>query len=148
MSKAVEQVASGVPEEDAAKSLTWRDFERFCARLLRENGYSVRENLYLSRPRAQLDLVATGPLFVISLDCKRWRRTPSPSVLEGIALAQLARSRLLRRSLGNAKPILSGILSFSEPSGSIVDGVAVVPLRAVRSFLETVEAYRDFLVAV
>jgi hypothetical protein len=142
---ALRLIASGVPEEEAARSLTWKDFESFCAQLLRASGYTVTENLYLSHPRAQIDLVARGPLFVINLDCKHWKRAPSYSVLEGIALAQLRRSHLLRRRLNDSKPIVSGILSFSEPAGSFIEGVAVVPLRALRSFLETVESYYDVL---
>lgn len=142
---AVERIASGVPEEEAARSLTWKDFERFCAQLLRAGGYSVKEDVHLSRPRAQLDLVATGPLFTINLDCKHWKRTPSPSAMEGFARAQLRRSRLLRKVTPDPKPIVSAVLSFSDPEGGFVEGVAVVPVRAVRSFLETVESYPDRL---
>ena len=138
-------IVSGVPEEEAARSLTWKDFEGFCAQLLRASGYAVRENVCLSRPRAQVDLVATGPLFVINLDCKHWKRAPSRSALEGFALAQLRRSRLLRRSLDNPRPIISVILSFSEFAGSFVQGVAVVPLRTLGDFLETIESYSGLL---
>jgi hypothetical protein len=142
---ALDLIASGVPEEEAARTLTWKDFEGFCAQLLRASGYAVRENVYLSHPRAQIDLVATGPLFVISLDCKHWKRVPSRSALEGFALAQLRRSRLLRRSLDDPRPIISAILSFSESAGSFVQGAAVVPLRTFRNFLETVESYSSLL---
>ena len=142
---ALDLISSGVPEEDAARSLTWKDFEGFCAQLLRASGYAVRENVHLSRPRAQIDLVATGPLFAISLDCKHWKRVPSRSTLEGFALAQLRRSRLLRRSLDDPRPIISVILSFSESTGSFVQGVAIVPLRTLRNFLETVESYSSLL---
>ena len=142
---ALDLIASGMPEEEAARSLTWRDFEGFCAQLLRASGYSVRENVYLSRPRAQIDLVATGPLCVISLDCKHWKRAPSLSALEGFALAQLRRSRLLRKGLDDPRPIISVVLSFSESAGSFVEGVAVVPLRTLRNFLETVESYSELL---
>ncbi|MGP8124346.1 MAG: restriction endonuclease [Nitrososphaerales archaeon] len=138
-------IASGATEEEAASSLTWKDFEGFCAQLLRASGYIVRENVYLSHPRAQIDLVATGPLFVINLDCKHWKRAPSRSALEGFALAQLRRSRLLRRSLDDSRPIISAILSFSEPAGSFVEGVAVVPLRTLRNFMDTVESYSCLL---
>ncbi len=138
-------MASGVPEAEAASSLTWRDFEGFCAQLLRASGYTVRENVYLSRPRAQLDLVATGPLFVVNLDCKHWKRAPSLSALERFALAQLRRSRFLRRNLDDPRPIISAILSFSEPAGGFVQGVAIVPLRTLRNFLETVESYSGLL---
>lgn len=144
---ALYRVAAGVPEEEVAKSLDWRDFERFCAQLLRANGYSVEENVHLRRPRAQLDLVATGPFFVINLDCKHWKRAPSYAALRGFALAQLKRSRLLRQSMGGGKPIVSAILSFSESKGEFIEGVAVVPIRAVRSFLETVESYSEVLEA-
>lgn len=142
---ALDLIASGVPEEEAARFLTWKDFEGLCAQLLRASGYAVRENVCLSRPRAQIDLVAAGPLFVINLDCKHWKRAPSRSALEGFALAQLRRSRLLRRSLDDPKPIISAILSFSESAGSFVQGVAVIPLRALRNFLETVEPYSKLL---
>jgi hypothetical protein len=135
----------GVPEEEAARSLTWKDFEGFCAQLLRASGYAVRDNVYLSRPRAQVDLVAIGPHFVINLDCKHWKRAASHSALEDFALAQLGRSRLLRRRLDDPKPIISVILSLSESAGSFVEGVAVVPLRTLRDFLETVESYSQLL---
>lgn len=125
--------------------MTWKDFEGFCAQLLRASGYSVRENIYLSHPRSQIDLVATGPLFVISLDCKHWKRAPSRSVLEGFAMTQLRRSRFLRRTLHDKRPIISAILSLSEPAGSFVEGVAVVPLRTLRDFLDTVESYSSLL---
>ena len=142
---ALDLIASGVPEEEAARFLTWKDFEGFCAQLLRASGYAVRENVYLSHPRAQIDLVASGPLFVINLDCKRWKRAPSRSALEDFALAQLRRSRLLRRNMDDPRPIISVVLSLSESAGSFVEGVAVVPLRALRNFLETVESYSGSL---
>ena len=143
--RALELIASGAKEEEAARSLTWKDFEGFCAQLLRANGYAVRENVYLSHPRAQIDLVATGPLFVINLDCKHWKREPSRSALKVFALAQLRRSRLLRRTLYDQRPIISAILSFSEPAGSFIEGVAIVPLRTLRSFLDSVESYSGLL---
>jgi hypothetical protein len=142
---ALDLIASGIPEEEAARCLTWKDFERLCAQLLRVSGYAVKENVCLSRPRAQIDLVATGPLFIINLDCKHWKRAPSRSALEGFALAQLRRSRLLRRNLNDPKPIISAILSFSESQGDFVRGVALVPLRTLRDFLETVESYSKLL---
>ena len=142
---ALELIALGVPEEEAARSLTWKDFERFCAQLLRASGYAVMENVYLSSPRAQIDLVATGPLYIMNLDCKHWRRAPSPSALEGFATAQLRRSRLLRTRLDDSKPIISAILSFSELAGSFVNGVAIIPLRTLKDFLATVESYSELL---
>ena len=142
---ALDSMAEGLTEEEAARSLTWRDFERFCAELLRAAGYSVRENIYLKRPRAQLDLVGYGHLYIINLDCKRWKRAPSHSALEGFAAAQLRRSRLIRRSVDDPRPVVSAVLALAESEGSFVQGVAVVPLRAFDSFLTTLESYIEML---
>ena len=135
----------GRPPESVAAALTWRGFESFCSRLFMAAGYRVRENVILREPRAQIDMVAFGPSFLLSVDCKHWKRGHSPSVLSGFARERLRRSRLLRRDLADPRPILSAILSFSEPEGRFVDGVAVVPLRTLSSFLESVESYSEML---
>ena len=142
---ALKLMMSGATEEEVARRLTWKDFELFCAELLRAGGYTVRQNLVLSRPRAQIDLVASGPLFIISLDCKHWKRAPSYSALEKIARAQLWRGKLLRTGMKDPRPIVSAILAYSEPRERFVNGVAVVPIRALRNFMETVESYSDLL---
>ena len=112
---------------------------------MRAGGYDVRENVYMSRPRGQIDLVASGPIYTISMDCKHWKRAPSARSLESLARAQLRRSRLLRRSLDDPRPIVSAILSLSDPSERFVGGVAIVPLRVLRDFLDTVESYSSLL---
>jgi hypothetical protein len=62
-----------------------------------------------------------------------------------MAEKQLARSSLVRKSHPQAPPIASVILSFSAYQGAFVDGVAVVPIRALRSFLNSIDSYRDKL---
>ena len=142
---ALELMKSGAAEEDAARHLSWRDFEQFCAYLFKAGGYTVENNVLLSHPRAQIDLVAVGPIFVISLDCKHWKRAPSRSRLEEIAEAQLRRSKLLRARLRDSGPIVSAIVTYSEPQERFVNGVAVVPVRTLGNFIQTVESYPDLL---
>lgn len=133
----------GLPAKAVAGHLGWRDFESFCAALFRARGYDVRENLYLRKPRAQVDVVAIGPSRVVSVDCKHWRRDHGPSALSRIALAQKMRSQLLRKVIPGEKPILSVILSLSAPSGDFVDGVAVVPIGALRDFMDALDSVSD-----
>jgi len=135
----------GMPPEEASKSLGWQEFEWFCSKLFRAAGYSVKDDVHLTKPRAQIDIVATGPVYTLSVDCKHWRRAQSPSSLKDFAAKQLARSRMLRRKVPDARPVVSMILSFSASAGSFVDGVAIVPLRTLRSFLGSVESYSDLL---
>jgi hypothetical protein len=133
----------GLTPGTVARHLGWKDFEKFCALCFRARGYEVKENLTLTKPRAQIDLVAIGPSYAVCVDCKRWKKDHSPSVLRGFAAAQKRRSSLLRRVLRGQKPILSAILSLSAPTGDFVEGVAVIPIGALTGFLDSVESYFD-----
>ena len=132
---------TGAQPEEVSRLLSWKDFELLSAALLKASGYSVRENVVLTKPRAQLDIVATGTSLTLSVDCKHYRRSHSPSALEKFARDQLRRSELLRRKAQVRGSIASVILSMSEPEGRFVGGVAVVPIRTLRSFLNSVESY-------
>lgn len=131
----------GVTPGTVARNLDWKDFEKFCALIFRSRGYTVRENLTLKKPRAQIDVVAVGSSYVICADCKRWKRDHSPGALRSIALAQRRRSVLLRRNQKGQKPILSAILSLSASTGGFVEGVAVVPIGSLTGFLDSLESY-------
>ena len=131
--------------DEVSRLLGWQDFERLAGALLRSSGYEVRENVYLTRPRAQIDVVAAGPSMTLCVDCKHYRREQGPSALEKFALAQLKRSSLFRGGSDDPRPVASMILSMSEPAGKFVRGVAVVPVRTLRSFLNSLESYRELL---
>lgn len=131
--------------EEVSRLLSWQDFEKLAGGLLRAAGFQVRENVVLTKPRAQIDVVAYGTSMILSIDCKHYRREQGPSALTRFARAQLRRSALLRLKTGDSRPIASVILTVSEPEGKFVDGVAVVPARALRSFLTTLDSYRGLL---
>ena len=133
----------GLTPGTVTRHLGWKDFESFCAMVFRSRGFEVKENLTLTKPRAQIDLVAVGPSYVVCVDCKRWKRDHSPSVLKRFASAQKRRSSLLRKVVGEPKPILSAIISVSAARGDFVDGVAIIPIGALTGFLDSAEAYLD-----
>ena len=82
---------------------------------------------------------------VLSVDFKHYSRAPGPSSLARFATAQLKRSTLLRSRTSDPRPIASVILSMSEPEGRFIEGVAVVPVRTLRSFLTTFDSYTGML---
>lgn len=127
--------------EEVYRLLSWREFEGLAAALLRASGFEVREDVVLTKPRAQIDVVAYGTSLVLSVDCKHYRREQGPSSLAKAASAQLRRSSLLRRKSADPRPIASVILSMSQPEGRFLEGVAVVPIRTFRSFLTTLDSY-------
>ena len=133
----------GNQPEEVSRLLSWREFEKLAAALLRVGGFVVKENLTLTRPRAQIDAVAFGTSMILCVDCKHYRREPGPASLQKFATAQLRRSALLRKKTQDPRPIASVILSVSEPEGSFVEGVAVVPVRTLRSFLTSLDSYTE-----
>jgi len=137
----------GVPPEAVSALLSWKEFEAFCADLLRAAGYDVRENVRLRKPTAQIDIVATGTSRVLSVDCKHWKRGASSSVLTKVAEDQRKRNELLRRASPGSPPIVSVILTLAQQEDRFMAGAAVVPLFALRSFLSSVDEYAELLVS-
>jgi hypothetical protein len=131
--------------DEVSRMLSWQEFEALAGALLRASGFGVKENLVLTKPRAQIDLVAHGPSLTLSVDCKHYRREQGPSSLAAFAKAQLRRSSLLRKGNDDPRPIASVILTMSDPEGRFVEGVAVVPVRTLRSFLTGLDSYLTML---
>jgi Holliday junction resolvase-like predicted endonuclease len=137
----------GVTTEEVSSLLSWKEFESFCANLLRAAGYEVREDVQLRKPRAQIDLVAFGPSLVLSVDCKHWKKEASASPLAKVAQDQHRRNAQLKKALSGSKPIVSVILMLSHQGERFVGGAAVVPLHTLRSFLGSVEGYLDLMIS-
>lgn len=145
---AVTLVSIGVDPETVSKALSWRDFESFCADIVRAEGYEARENVTLTKPRAQIDVIARSDSFVITMDCKHWSRL-GPSALRTIARAQLRRSRLVREQKGTGRlPIASAVLTLFDHKVRFAEGVAIVPVMALRSFLQSLESVTGMLEVV
>lgn len=130
--------------EQVSRLLSWREFEHLAASLFRAAGFEVMENVFLTRPRAQIDVVASGASLVLCVDCKHYRKEQGPAVLDRFALAQLRRSDYFKKSTQDSRPVASVILSMSEPEGKFVRGVAIVPVRTLRSFLNSLDSYVGF----
>ena len=136
---------TGADPDEISRLLSWQEFEHLSAALLRVSGYTVRENVVLTKPRAQLDIVATGQSIILSVDCKHYRKGHGPSALQKFAMDQLRRSDLLRKRTIDHRLIASVVLSLSEPEGRFVHGVAIVPIRTLRTFLADLESFTGLL---
>ena len=137
--------AWGEDIERVSKSLTWRDFERFCSGILRARGYSVRQNIYLKKPRAQVDVFGISDGISIAVDCKHWVRAAGYSSLVRQVEAQKSRAARLRESLDRIGPIASVILVLVDQGARFVAGGAIVPVFAFGDFLDNVDSYRSQL---
>src|SRR3989442_11586877 len=67
-------VSLGVSSETVSRMLPCGDFESFCADIALAQGYQVRKNVTLRKPRAQIDFVARSETVIASMDRSEERR--------------------------------------------------------------------------
>ena len=145
---ALSLVSLGVNSETVSRMLPWGDFESFCADIAIAQGYQVKKNVTLRNPRVQIDFVARSESVIASMDCKHWSRL-GPSAVRALALAQLRRSRLLRRTLKTERlPIVSAIITLFDSRERFAEGVAVVPVSVLPNFLQDLEGLTEMLEVV
>ena len=146
--RALAACKQGIPPESVSRLLDWKEFEAFCADLLRAYGYRVTENVQLKRPRAQIDIFARSSPIALAVDCKHTRRPAGPSAVSTWVLAQIRRAELLRLHVKDSSPIASAILVLNDGQVRFASGGAVVPVFALRSFADHVLDYSEFLTLV
>lgn len=129
----------------AARSLSWRDFEDFCAMVIAASGYRVRRNVRLRKPTRQIDIVAESSSLVLAIDCKNWRKGIGPASLEPAALAQTERTRMLleKATAAQGTAYLPVLLTVLDNQVRVLDGVPVVPLHGLKEFLASVSPFED-----
>ncbi|MDA4122336.1 MAG: restriction endonuclease [Thaumarchaeota archaeon] len=131
----------GHDSQKVAALLEWNEFEDLCAKLFSSAGYRVKRNVVLTKPRKQIDLLATSSLLSLSVDCKHYSTHVGYGTLARFAEEQVERTKLYKRKRDHAGPILPLILTLIEAGTTVVDGVPVVPILKLKSFLESVSPY-------
>ena len=123
---------------EVSKDLHWRDFEAFASALLSETGYIVTRNLFLTKPRAELDIIATYAKRALAIDCKHWKYS-SPAKL----LIAIRTQRERAKRYGNSKyamnagisETLPALLTLYDDGVHVIEGSPIVPVSRFDSFL-------------
>jgi len=140
-------IRKGHDAEKVSRSLKWQEFEEFAAKQLIENGYRVLKHLLFKSKagRREIDLLAWNDNFILAVDCKHWSRRLSPSRVQAAASAQTERTRLLAEqpevleqhglNVTETRHILPVIVTLAESEQRITDGVPIVPIMKLPSFI-------------
>ena len=144
----------GAPESLVARSLDWRDFERFTAKALEEAGFQVYRNLRLTWPKGfEVDVLGLDKPAHLGLvvDCKHWNpRSTPPSRLRQAAIRHRERVERLARywwKLHLPKgpwtliPVIVVLREQNTPK--LVEGVFVVPASQLKGFLRELPELRE-----
>jgi hypothetical protein len=143
MIRGMAAVKAGASLDDIGKTLSWREFESFCATLLRVKGFEVSENLTLTRPRAQIDILARSHSIALVVDCKHWAKEMGPSALDRVVMAQARRAQLLRSKRPELEPMIVVVLSLANESGRYVRPGVVVPVHTLGDFISGLTSYTE-----
>jgi Holliday junction resolvase-like predicted endonuclease len=139
----------GEPIEDVSKILSWSEFEDMASTLLESVGYEVRRGVRLREPRCEIDVVAAKEDLALVIDCKHWKKTLGQSTIHRIVEAQINRAKALSTSnlsfIKRCNIFLPVILTLYSERHSIVEGVPVVPINLLSSFISEVRGYLDEL---
>ena len=144
---AAELIHAGRNPQRVTRFLEWQEFEWFAAESLEQNRFrTVRHLLFKSQTgRREIDLIAWNDSFLLAIDCKHWLRGLTPSLSRQLAHAQsqrtealAARAELLRKhgvDKLDKRFLMPLIICLSEPRVRVVDGIPIVPITRLISFL-------------
>jgi len=151
-------VELGADLERVCKLLRWREFEDISALAFSGSGFSVKKHFRFKHldKRWEIDILAEKNPFVISVDCKHWRRNWHRSTVSKIVESQVQRTQ----ALSEASPQLllelniSGwrsatfiplILSLVPGPFKFHEGVPIVPVFQLRNFISEMPAHANLL---
>jgi Holliday junction resolvase-like predicted endonuclease len=150
-------IHNGHDPQKVSRFLKWQEFEDFGADSLQQNGFrTVKHLVFKSKVgRREIDLLAWNDSFLLAIDCKHWLRGLSPSRARQVAQAQAERAEALaerfdllkRHGVSNveSRHMMPVIFCLSNPRVGIVDGVPIVAVSKLISFLYGVSPVHDGL---
>ncbi len=158
---AMRAAAAGVDIERVVKAMDWKDFEGLVAAILEMNEFdcveSFRQRGNELRRGMEIDVIGVRDWTIVTVDAKMWGiRSGKRSALREAAERQLQRSvRLaselssLRRRLRSLKPgqyrVLPVLVTWLVEDVVIHEGVPIVPVFKLNSFLLNIPMYEDLL---
>lgn len=149
---AIRAVELGVDIERVSRALGWREFEEMAAYIFEENGFEVQRRLRFKAEgrRWEIDLVAIRRPYILCAECKRWRRGMRGLALERVVERQLRRvralvtagvARVLKIGGWKALHLLPLVLLLSPPLRRLLEGVPIIPILELPSFLGAFEGH-------
>jgi len=127
-------IRMGVPIDEISQLLDWKDFESLVSEILESREFDTTRNLFLTKPRMQIDVVGIKAGVAILIDCKHWKRL-SYSSLETAVNKQIERTKryLAREKIRAAIP---AIVTLYQEEVKFVNKVPIIPIFQLDSFCD------------
>ncbi|MPZ06103.1 MAG: hypothetical protein GEU26_06750 [Nitrososphaeraceae archaeon] len=127
-----------------SQSLSWKDFERFASEILVNCGFQTTNNVRFTKPRAEIDIVATKSQFGLSVDCKHWANNGRLALVEHTRKQIQRTERLLSTSSFEFTKVVPVLLTI-YPNALSCDSnlVPIVDINKFQSFVDEIESNMD-----
>jgi Holliday junction resolvase-like predicted endonuclease len=155
---AVFSLEEGADIEKVCRVLGWDEFEDLVARVLEQNNYRTQKHFRFKglKRRYEIDVIGLNEPIVLSVECKRWNRSGRAAMVDVVRM-QVERTVSLARYLPEPRDRLGVarwrevkfiplVLILSNTSFKISDGVPIIPIFHLNSFLNEMQAYNDKLI--
>ena len=134
LKSALSAIKTGVPIEEASRSVDWKDFEGLVAEILESKNFEVIRNFRMKNPTMEIDVIGTHLGTAVLIDCKHWKRMTN-SMLEEIVLKQIKRVKYYVATTDEivAAPV---IVTLYQEETRFVSRVPIVPIIQFSSFID------------
>ncbi len=144
ISLGIAAIECGADVLEVCKLIDWKDFEIFSSEVLKFHDYLVYVNYRVKNPTRQIDIIGIRSKIGLIVDCKHWKRSSYSTLLQ-VVKKQKERTVLLNDrkhvlGISNLYPI---IVTFFHNQCQYIDGVPIVPIRNLNSFLLDFDHYKQ-----
>ena len=146
---AIEALKADADVGRVCRELDWREFEELASRALEANHFSVTKHLMFKHNghRYEIDLVGAKEPLLMCADCKHWSGGLGPSRIQKAARRQFERMRSLADEMPRLVDrlgitawrravILPTVITLSNTTRGLLEGIPIVPILRLRSFLK------------
>ena len=118
-----------------AEKLHWKDFESLTSNIIESFGFKSLTNIYICKPRIQIDVIGIDRKVALVIDCKHWNSMSKISI-ERAGLEQLIRSKIFlerNKTIDKALPII--VTLHNHGNNYLRRHSIIVPINKLKSFL-------------
>ena len=146
---AMEALKANADVGRVCRELDWREFEELTSKALEANGFRITKHLVFKHDghRYEIDLVGSREPLLMCADCKHWSSGLGRMRVQTAARRQLERMRSLAGKMPKLADrlgitawkravILPTVITLSDTTRGLYEGIPIVPILRLRSFLK------------
>jgi len=124
----------GASLDEVALSLDWKNFEGLVREILNGKNFATIQNLVLTKPRMEIDVVGIRLGVAMLIDCKHWKYS-SHSALKNAVEKQIERTKQYVSKTQGAMAI-PVIVTLYADKVDFINKVPIVPIFQFSSFVD------------